>query len=87
MAGISCSHDVSDGAVKSSYLTANKLVQISNPVLFGELVKKCMLKAADVACPEKQSTLVNISLSRIRIADTRTLRRPGKPNEGENPVI
>ena len=58
------SRDVSDGAVKASYLIANELVQASKPFSDGELVKKCMLKAAEVVCPEKQSAFANISLSR-----------------------
>ena len=43
-----CSRDVSDGAVKVSYLIANELVQASKPFSDGELVKKCMLKAAEI---------------------------------------
>ena len=64
------SRDVSDGAVKASYLNENELVQASKPFSDGELVKKCMLKAAEVVCPEKQSAFANISLSRNTIANS-----------------
>ena len=64
-----CSHDVSDGAVKASYLIANEMVQASRPFSDGELVKICTMKAVDVVCPEKQSAFANISLSRNTIAD------------------
>ena len=64
-----CSRDVSDGAVKVSYLIANELVQASKPFSDGELVKKCMLKAAEVVWPEKQFAFANISLSKNTFAD------------------
>lgn len=63
------SREVSDGAVKASYLIASELVQASKPFSDGELIKKCMLKAAEVVCPEKQAAFANISLSRNTIAD------------------
>ena len=63
------SRDVSDGAVKASYLIARKLVQTSRPFSDGELVKICMMKAVEVVCPEYLFAFFNISLSRYTIAD------------------
>ncbi|XP_066980426.1 general transcription factor II-I repeat domain-containing protein 2-like [Macrobrachium rosenbergii] len=61
--------EVSDAAVKASYLIANELVQASKPFSDGEFVKTCMLKAAEVVCPEKRPAFANISLSRNTVAD------------------
>ncbi|XP_066941423.1 general transcription factor II-I repeat domain-containing protein 2-like [Macrobrachium rosenbergii] len=61
--------EVSDAAVKASYLMANELVQASKPFSDGEFVKTCMLKAAEVVCPEKRPAFANISLSRNTVAD------------------
>ena len=63
------SRDTADGAVRASYLIANELVQASKPYSDGELVKRCMLKAAEVVCPENRSAFANISLSRNTVAD------------------
>lgn len=63
------SRDIADGAVKASYLIANELVRASKPYSDGELVKTCMLKAAEVVCPEKRPAFANISLSRNTVAD------------------
>lgn len=67
------SHNIADGAVRASYLIANKLAQASKPYSDGEFVKTCMLKDAEVVCPEKRkSEFANISLSRNTIADRMT---------------
>ncbi|KAJ8365024.1 hypothetical protein SKAU_G00138550 [Synaphobranchus kaupii] len=63
------SHDIADGAVRASYIIANELVQASKPFSDGELVKTCMLKAAEVVCPEKRPAFANISLTRSTVAD------------------
>ena len=63
------SRDIADGAVRASYLIANELVRASKPYSDGELVKTCMLKAAEVVCPEKRPAFANISLSRNTVAD------------------
>ncbi|XP_066969270.1 general transcription factor II-I repeat domain-containing protein 2-like [Macrobrachium rosenbergii] len=63
------SREVSDAAVKASYLIANELVQASKPFSDGEFVKTCMLKAAEIVCPEKRPAFANISLSRNTVAD------------------
>ena len=63
------SRDVSDGAVKASYLIGNELVQASKPFSDGEFVKICMMKVVEVVWPEKQFAFADISLSRDTIAD------------------
>ena len=40
--------EVSDAAVKASYLTAKEIAVASKPFSDGEFVKNCMLKAAEV---------------------------------------
>ena len=63
------SRDVSDGAVKASYLIQNELVQASKPFYDGERVEICMVMAVEVVCLEEQSAFANIILSRNIIAD------------------
>lgn len=63
------SRDISDEAVRASYIIANELVQASKPFSDGEFVKTCMLKAAEVVCPEKRPAFANISLTRNTVAD------------------
>ena len=47
------SREVSDAAVKASYLIAHEIVQASKPFSDGEFVKTCMLKAAEVGFLDK----------------------------------
>ena len=61
--------EVSDAAVKASYLIAKEIAVASKPFSDGEFVKNCMLKAAEVVCPEKRQAFANISLTRNTIAD------------------
>lgn len=63
------SREVSDAAVKASYLIASKIASSSKPYCEGEFVKSCMLKAAEIVCPEKRQTFANISLSRNCVAE------------------
>lgn len=44
-------------------------MQASKPFSDGEFVKTCMLKAAEVVCPEKRPAFANISLTRNTVAD------------------
>ncbi len=44
-----------DEAVKASYLIANEIAQASKPFSEGKLIKKCMIKAAELVCPEKKT--------------------------------
>ena len=54
---------------RQGYFIANKLAQASKPFSDGAFVKTCMLKAAEVVCPEKRPAFANISLSRNTVAD------------------
>ena len=63
------SREVSDAAVKASYLIAHEIVQASKPFSDREFLKTCMLKAAEVVFPEKRSAFANISLSKNTVAD------------------
>ncbi|XP_037787433.1 general transcription factor II-I repeat domain-containing protein 2-like [Penaeus monodon] len=63
------SREISDAAVKASYLIANKIGLASKPFSEGEFVKTYMLKAAETVCPEKHQAFANISLTRNTVAD------------------
>lgn len=63
------SQEISDAAVKASYLIANEIAVASKPFSEGEFVKTCMLKAAEIVCPEKRQAFANISLTRNTVAD------------------
>lgn len=56
------SREISNAAVKASYLIANEIAVASKPFTEGEFVKTCMLKAAEIVCPEKRRAIANISL-------------------------
>lgn len=60
---------VNDAAVKASYVIATEIALASKPYSEGEFVKNCMLKAAELVCPEKRQAFANISLSRNTIAE------------------
>ena len=57
------SREISDAAVKASYIIANEIAVASKPFIEGEFVKTCMLKAAEIVCPEKHQAFANISLT------------------------
>lgn len=63
------SRDISAAAVKASYIIANEVALASKPYSEGEFVKTCMLKAADVVCPDKRQAFANISLTRNTVAE------------------
>ncbi|KAI3357069.1 hypothetical protein L3Q82_015456 [Scortum barcoo] len=58
-----------DGAVKASCIIASEIAAASKLFSEGEFVKTCMLKAAELACPEKRQAFANISLSRNTVAE------------------
>jgi len=45
--------DISVADVKASYLIANDIALASKPYCEGEIVKTCILKAAEIVCCEK----------------------------------
>jgi len=61
--------DISAAAVKASYLIANDIALASKPNCEGEFVKMCILKAAEIVCPEKRQVFANISLTRNTVAE------------------
>ena len=63
------SRDISDSAVKASYLNAKEITVASKPFIEGKFIKTCMVKAAEIVCPEKQQAFTNISLTRNTISD------------------
>lgn len=63
------SREVSDAAVKASYVIASQIALASKPYCEGDFVKNCMLKAAEIVCPEKRQAFANISLTRNTVAD------------------
>ncbi|CAI5689885.1 unnamed protein product [Oreochromis niloticus] len=63
------SREVSDAAVKASYVIASQVALASKPYSEGEFVKNCMLKDAEIVCPEKRQAFANISLTRNTVAD------------------
>ena len=46
--------DFSAAAVKPSHLIANDIALALNNVMRGEFLKRCKLKAVEIACPEKR---------------------------------
>ena len=50
--------DISAAAVKTSYLIANDIALASKPYCEGEIVKTCILKAAEIVCSEKLKFLL-----------------------------
>jgi len=63
------SRDISAAAVKASYLIAIDILLASKPYCEGEFVKTCILKAAEIVCPEKRQVFANISLTRNTVAE------------------
>lgn len=57
----------SESAVKASYVIAREIARTSRPFTEGEFVKDCMLKAAELVCPDKRQAFANISLGRSTI--------------------
>ncbi|XP_051791722.1 zinc finger protein 729-like [Erpetoichthys calabaricus] len=63
------SREVSEAAVKATYVIANEIALASKPYSDGEFVKRCMMKAAELVCPEKRQAFANISLTRNTMAE------------------
>ncbi|KAL2083019.1 hypothetical protein ACEWY4_020792 [Coilia grayii] len=61
--------DTHEGAVKASYIIAWDIAKESKPFSEGPFVRNCMLKAAELVCPEKRQAFANISLSRPTITE------------------
>lgn len=55
--------------MKASYVIAWEIAKASKPFSEGAFVKTCMLKAAELVCPDKRQALANISLSRPTVTE------------------
>ena len=51
--GFSSRPDINAADVKASYFIANDIALASKPYSEGEIVKTCILKAAEIVCSEK----------------------------------
>ena len=47
----------------ASYVVAYEIAKRGKPFSEGEFVKDCMLKVAEIVCPDKQHVFQNVSLS------------------------
>ena len=56
-----------ESVVKASNVVAEIIAKKSKPFSDGEFIKECIVRVADVICPEKKETLAKISLSRQTI--------------------
>lgn len=54
----------------ASYIIAWEIAKASKPFSKGAFVKTCMLKAAELVCPDKRQALANISLSRPTVMES-----------------
>lgn len=57
-----------DAAVEASYVVSELIAKAGKPFTEGQFVKDCMLRVADILCPEKRS-LFNVSLSANTVAE------------------
>ena len=55
--------EVSDAAVKASYLIANEISVASKPFSAGDLVMNCLLAVTDIVCREKCQLFAHKSLT------------------------
>jgi hypothetical protein len=58
-----------EAAVHASFATSQIIANKSKPFTDGEYVKECIMKAAEILCPEKQHLYKTISLSVNTVAD------------------
>lgn len=52
-----------DDAVRASFVLAELIAKSSKPFTEGQFIKECMVKAAEIVCPDKRQAFENISLS------------------------
>lgn len=58
-----------DAAVEASYVVSELIAKAGKPLTEGQFIKDCMLKVADILCPEKKSLFNNLSLSANTVAE------------------
>ena len=61
------SNQESQASTHASYVVAYEIAKRGKPFSEGEFVKDCMLKVAEIVCPDKQRAFQNVSLSRMTI--------------------
>ncbi len=58
-----------DAAVEASYVVSEMIAKAGKPFTEGQFIKDCMLKVADILCPEKKNMFNNLSLSANTVAE------------------
>lgn len=58
-----------DAAVEAGYMVSELIVKSQKPFTEGPFLKKCILLAADIFCPEKKSLFSNVALSAKTVAE------------------
>ncbi len=58
-----------DAAVEASYVVSEMIAKAGEPFTEGQFIKNCMLKVADILCPEKKNMFNNLSLSANTVAE------------------
>ncbi len=51
-----------DAAVEVSYVVSEMIAKAGKPFTEGQFIKDCMLKVADILCPEKKNMFNNLSI-------------------------
>lgn len=62
-------HKESVASVRASYVLAELIANNAKPYCEGDFIKECLVKAAEIVCPEKTKTFKEISLTRNTVAD------------------
>ncbi|KAK6490688.1 general mRNAion factor II-I repeat domain-containing protein 2-like, partial [Huso huso] len=57
----------SEAATRDSYVVAHEIAKRSKPFSEGEFIKHCMVKVAEIVCPEKKAAFQDISLSKMTV--------------------
>lgn len=58
-----------DAVVEASYVVCEQVAKAGKPFTEGQFLKDCMVKVANILCPEKASLFRNISLSANTVAE------------------
>ena len=69
------SNQESQVSTHASYVVAYEIAKRGKPFVEEEFVKGCMLKVAEIVCPDKQPAFQNVNLSRMTI--TRRVEKIG----------
>lgn len=52
-----------DAAFEANYVVSDLIAKVGPPFMEGQFLKDCMLRIADILCPEKKSLFNNVALS------------------------